>query len=142
MCCHFLLLGIFPTKGLNPCFLCLLHWQAGYLPLAAPGKPLKGHISSQIAQRPSPTKGLPGAPDRHCHRHLARVQGPSVTVFFFFLVVQDAKYCSLLWSVSLIRSRLWPPLHSLRKIAGDGSRKGEKQKLLEDIFCLVKAWVP
>ena len=62
-------------------------------PLAAPGKPLKVHTSSQITQRPSPTKGLPGAPDRHCHRHLARVQGPLVTVFFFLLVVQDAKYC-------------------------------------------------
>ena len=23
----------------NPCLLCLLHWQAGYLPLALPGKP-------------------------------------------------------------------------------------------------------
>ena len=35
--CHFLLQGIFLTKGLN---LGLLHWQAGSLPLAIPGKPL------------------------------------------------------------------------------------------------------
>ena len=34
--CHFLLQGIFPTKGLNQH---LLHWQAGSLPLAPPGKP-------------------------------------------------------------------------------------------------------
>ena len=26
--CHFLLQEIFPTQGLNPNLLCLLHWQA------------------------------------------------------------------------------------------------------------------
>ena len=31
--------GIFPTQGSNPSLLCLLHWQAGSLPLAPPGKP-------------------------------------------------------------------------------------------------------
>ena len=31
--CHFLLQGIFPTQGLNPCLLCLLQWQADSLPL-------------------------------------------------------------------------------------------------------------
>ena len=35
--CHFLLQGIFPTQGLNPC---LLYWQVGSLPLAPPEKPL------------------------------------------------------------------------------------------------------
>ena len=38
--CHFLLQRIFPTKGSNPCLLCLLHWQTGSLPLVPPGKPL------------------------------------------------------------------------------------------------------
>ena len=38
MGCHFLLQGIFPTQGSNPRLLCLLHWQAGSLPLAPPGK--------------------------------------------------------------------------------------------------------
>ena len=33
MGCHFLLQGIFPTQGSNPCLLCLLHWQADSLPL-------------------------------------------------------------------------------------------------------------
>ena len=37
--CHALLQGIFPTQGLNLCPLLLLHWQAGSLPLAPPGKP-------------------------------------------------------------------------------------------------------
>ena len=36
--CHALLQGIFPTQGLNVCLSCLLHWQAGSLPLAPPGK--------------------------------------------------------------------------------------------------------
>ena len=31
-------LGIFPTQGSNPSLLCLLHWQAGSLPLAPSGK--------------------------------------------------------------------------------------------------------
>ena len=34
--CHFLLQGIFPTQELNPCLLCLLHWQVGSSPLAPP----------------------------------------------------------------------------------------------------------
>ena len=38
--CHALLQRIFPTQGSNQHFLCLLHWQAGSLPLAPPGKPL------------------------------------------------------------------------------------------------------
>ena len=29
--CHFFLQEIFPTKGPNPCLLCLLHWQADSL---------------------------------------------------------------------------------------------------------------
>ena len=36
--CHFLLQGIFPTQGSIPCLLCPLHWQAGFLTTAPPGK--------------------------------------------------------------------------------------------------------
>ena len=36
--CHALLQGIFPTQGLNLRLLCLLHWQAGSLPLVPHGK--------------------------------------------------------------------------------------------------------
>ena len=35
--CHALLQGIFPTQGSNWHQLCLLHWQAGSLPLVPPG---------------------------------------------------------------------------------------------------------
>ena len=42
MGCQFLLQGIFPTQGLNLCVLCLLHWQADYLPLAPTETPM-GH---------------------------------------------------------------------------------------------------
>ena len=35
-----LLRGIFPIEGTNLCLLCLLHWQAGSLPLAPPGNPM------------------------------------------------------------------------------------------------------
>ena len=34
--CHFLLLGIFLTQGLNLHVLCLLHWQVGSLSLVPP----------------------------------------------------------------------------------------------------------
>ena len=37
VCCHFLLQGIFPTQGLSPHLLSLLHWQVGFLPLVPPG---------------------------------------------------------------------------------------------------------
>ena len=37
--CHFLLQGIFPTQGSNPCLLCLLQWQVGSLLQASHGKP-------------------------------------------------------------------------------------------------------
>ena len=37
--CHFLLQGIFPTQGLNPCLLNLLHWQVGSLITVPPEKP-------------------------------------------------------------------------------------------------------
>ena len=38
---HALLQGIFLTQGLNLGLLCLLHWQAGSLPLEPPGKPFE-----------------------------------------------------------------------------------------------------
>ena len=41
---HSLLQGIIPNQGSNPCLLCLLHWQAGSLPLAPLGKPKNGTI--------------------------------------------------------------------------------------------------
>ena len=37
--CHFLLQGIFLAQGSNPHLLCLLHWQADFLPLSYQGSP-------------------------------------------------------------------------------------------------------
>ena len=37
--CHFLLQGIFPTQGLNPCLLRLLRRQVDSLPLGHLGNP-------------------------------------------------------------------------------------------------------
>ena len=69
--CHALLQGIFPTQGSNPHLLHLLHWQAGSLPLAPPGKP----IPQQIRDRPShPTLLLAKHPKIRFHKlemHLA-----------------------------------------------------------------------
>ena len=44
--CHFLLPGIFPTQGSNPCLLRLLHWQVISLPLRNLGSPLYFNILS------------------------------------------------------------------------------------------------
>ena len=44
--CPFLLQGIFPTGGLNPCLLHVLHWQADSLPLSNRGSP----VSSAVQQ--------------------------------------------------------------------------------------------
>ena len=38
--CHGLFQRIFPTQELKPCFLHLLHWQAGSLQLVLLGKPI------------------------------------------------------------------------------------------------------
>ena len=42
--CHALLQGIFPTQGSNPHLLSLLHWQAGSLLPAPPGKPIQWRL--------------------------------------------------------------------------------------------------
>ena len=42
--CHCLQHGIFPTQGLNPHLLCLLHWPVGSLLPVPPGKPILGLI--------------------------------------------------------------------------------------------------
>ena len=50
--CHALLQGIFPTQGLNPHLLSLLHWQAGSLTLVPPGK-YPVYLSSTYIYHPS-----------------------------------------------------------------------------------------
>ena len=53
--CHALLQGIFLTSGSNPHLLRLLHWQAGSLPLASPGKPsvCLSHLLFSYLSKPS-----------------------------------------------------------------------------------------
>ena len=50
--CHFLLQGIFPIQGSNPCLLCPLHWQADSLSLAPPGKPFGIYRRNPILPKP------------------------------------------------------------------------------------------
>ena len=45
---HFLLQEIFPTQGLNPHLLHLLHWKAGSLPLVPPGKSLTAFLNKVV----------------------------------------------------------------------------------------------
>ena len=49
--CHALLQGIFPTQGLNPSLLHLLHWREGSLPLVPPGKPLITSLPPKKSKR-------------------------------------------------------------------------------------------
>ena len=52
--CHALLQGLLPTQGSNPRLLHLLHWQAGSLPLAPPGKPPLGGLRTRQWAPPLP----------------------------------------------------------------------------------------
>ena len=47
--CHAFLQGIFLIQGLNLCHLILLHWQAGSLKLAPPGKPISSFKKIMIS---------------------------------------------------------------------------------------------
>ena len=48
---HALLQGIFPTQGLNPRLLCLLHWQVDTVPTVPPGKPFYFTYDNAYIQR-------------------------------------------------------------------------------------------
>ena len=65
VCCHALLQGIFLTQGSNLYLLCLLHHQAGSLPLVSLG----GHMKGQ--DRAFPTSLRPPAPMPHAHMDLS-----------------------------------------------------------------------
>ena len=64
--CHLLLQGIFLTQVSNLCLFCLLHYKAGSLTTAPPGKPQLGDILASSWLRPGlllskyPPKGFPG----------------------------------------------------------------------------------
>ena len=48
---HGLLQGIFLTQGSNPCLLCLLHWQAGSLPLSQLWIPHNSSLNLELRTR-------------------------------------------------------------------------------------------
>ena len=52
--------GIFPIQGLNLHLLSLLHWQAGSLPLAPPGKPTNSEKSESELLSPVQLFANPG----------------------------------------------------------------------------------
>ena len=64
--CRFLLQGIFPTQGLNPCLLYLLLWQGVSLPLAPPGKPLNPSLNLCLSSHHPflPSQPRPSTPGR------------------------------------------------------------------------------
>ena len=53
--CHVLFQGIFLTKELNSLLLCLLHWQAGSLPLAPP---VTSYLLRSPPHKPATPKAL------------------------------------------------------------------------------------
>ena len=62
---HFLLQGIFPTQGSNPC---LLHWKANSLPLCHVESPLISYLSANSASRQIHTNPTADT-DLHTHTH-------------------------------------------------------------------------
>ena len=74
--CHFLLQGIFPTQGSNPCVLSLLHWQAGSLPLAPPGKP-GASMGCFLCTKFSPTFQL--SPNRRSKQKISTLTKEALT---------------------------------------------------------------
>ena len=44
--------GDLPDPGIEPCILCLLHWQGDSLPLAPPGKPSSVHCGLFLPNGP------------------------------------------------------------------------------------------
>ena len=70
MGCRALLQGIFPTQGLNPRFLGLLHQQAGSLSLEPPGEPTSpcaGPKKVEVQQNPR-LRVTPAGRKRRCSR--------------------------------------------------------------------------
>ena len=66
-------------QGLNLCLLCLLHWQAGSLPLAPPGKPREILKLKTEGEAPSKElKGISGQRSRKPTRACGVTEGNNV----------------------------------------------------------------
>ena len=80
--CHFLLQGIFPTQGLNPCLLHLLYWQVGSLPLYPVRRPINMITHTSI--------------------HPTCIGGYNWLSFLFFLL--------FFWCISIQRTSIFFPI--------------------------------
>ena len=79
--CHACLQGIFPTQGVNPHLLCLLHWQKGSLPLAPPGK--FAHQSMSQSQC------------KHLDFFPCSLNATPSTIYFPFCLILNFLFCSV-----------------------------------------------
>ena len=86
--CHVLLQGIFPTQGLNPHLLYLLHLQASPLPLAPPGKPRK-EVNNAWNDRPSIPVSF------FCLVHISSHQSKASNIYFQETSSKDKKATSI-----------------------------------------------
>ena len=108
--CHFFLHGIFPTLGSNVHLLCLLHWQAGSLPLC--------HLGS-----PDVTNTL------HLGRYWPSASLGTVTCFIAFSPVNKSELC---W---LKHTRLGPLVQFIARPYSDSSRNESWYSLIYNKFC-------
>ena len=96
--CHSLLQGIFPTQGLNPRLLSLLHWQVSSSLLAPPGEPpLSFRLTYPTAYLISPVSQLICASDLTYIK--SRVPFLEGRVSWVFLVACGLFIDSPLWHV-------------------------------------------
>ena len=81
MGCHAFLQEVFPIQGLNLHLLSFLHWLAGSLPLATPGKPTNSEKSESELLSPVQLFATPGIVGSSVHRILqARIYNGSKTI--------------------------------------------------------------
>ena len=79
--CHARHQGIFPTQGVNPHLLCLLHWQKGSLPLVPPGK--FAHQS------------MPQSQCKHLDFFPCSLNATPSSIYFPFCLILNFFFCSL-----------------------------------------------
>ena len=85
--CHALFQGISLTQGSNPHHLCLLHWQAGSVPLAPPGKPIEYNICVHFqVKTPSLKQKLKLQYCKVISLQLIKINGKKNKVSFFKVV--------------------------------------------------------
>ena len=89
--------GDLPNAGINPCLLCLLHWQVGSLQLVLPGKPqvMAGRANKVMIIGWEVCKQKLMATSDHCLFLLNFWK--SSTVIFFYSYMSFRQKSDLLW---------------------------------------------